>query len=78
MHPDVGLGGEAIARGAAAVGLGALLTPLASILGFIEPGQDQTADCAKLIDETKARTAQRPPNAMPERRGRGARNHAVE
>jgi uncharacterized protein involved in outer membrane biogenesis len=70
-HPDIGLGVGTIARGAAAVGLGALLTPLASILGFIEPGQDQNADCYNLIAETKARTAQRPPNAMPLSKGRG-------
>jgi uncharacterized protein involved in outer membrane biogenesis len=51
-EPDVGLGAEAYARGGAAVVLGAVLTPLASILAFIDPGSDPKTDCAAL--ESKA------------------------
>ena len=46
--PNVGLGAEAYVRGGAAVALGALLTPLAAVLGFIDSGDGKNADCAKL------------------------------
>ena len=78
-HPDVGLGAGTIARGTAAVGLGALLTPLASILAFIEPGLDQNIDCSELIQETKERTAQQPPGsaAIPEKRTHNGRDRSI-
>jgi AsmA family protein len=44
------------ARGAAAVALGALLTPLAAILPFVEPGLAKDADCAALVSEASRQT----------------------
>ena len=55
LHPSAGLGAKAIAKGGAAVALGVLLTPVASILAFIDPGDAKDADCAKL--EQQASTA---------------------
>jgi uncharacterized protein involved in outer membrane biogenesis len=57
--PDVGLGAEAIARGGAAIALGALLTPVAAALGFINPGTTN-ADCSGLTAEANADTSRVP------------------
>ena len=62
-----GLGAEAYARGGAAVALGALLTPLAAILGFIDPGKDRDADCLGLETEARNSAAKRPPAPAPRR-----------
>ncbi len=58
--PEIGVGAETIARGGAAVALGALLTPLASVLGFIEPGKGEDADCSALENQATADTAKAP------------------
>jgi uncharacterized protein involved in outer membrane biogenesis len=58
--PDVGLGAEAVVRGGASVALGALLTPLAAILGVIG-GTADDADCAQLVKEANADTSVTPP-----------------
>ena len=41
--------GKAVAQGGVAVALGALLSPLAAILPFVDPGLGKDADCAALI-----------------------------
>jgi hypothetical protein len=49
-QPEVGLkAGSSIAQGGAAVALSVLLTPLAAIAAFIDPGRAQDADCVALI-----------------------------
>lgn len=49
-QPVVGLkAGNSIAQSGAGVALGVLLTPLAAIAAFIDPGRAQDADCAALI-----------------------------
>ncbi|HUB84231.1 MAG TPA: AsmA-like C-terminal region-containing protein, partial [Rhizomicrobium sp.] len=51
-NPSIGIkAGSAIAQGGAAVALGALLSPLAAILPFIDPGLAKNADCAA-VDAT--------------------------
>ncbi len=48
--PSIGISpGPLAARAAGAVALGVLLTPLASILAFIEPGLERDSDCTKLM-----------------------------
>jgi uncharacterized protein involved in outer membrane biogenesis len=59
--PTVGLGAEAYMRGGAAVALGALLTPVAAILGFIDAGDTKDADCSKLAGDATANSAVVPP-----------------
>lgn len=50
--PSVGIDPKPLAaRAGAAVALGALLTPLAAILAFIEPGLETDSDCAKLLQD---------------------------
>ena len=46
--------GAVAARGAAAVAIGALLTPLASILAFLDPGTGADTDCGALLKNTPA------------------------
>jgi uncharacterized protein involved in outer membrane biogenesis len=58
--PSVGLGAEAYARGSAAVALGALVTPVAAVLGFIDAGDVKDADCSGL-----ERQASNNANAVP-------------
>jgi hypothetical protein len=49
-HPQVHVdAGPAAAQAAAAVGLGLVLTPLASVLAFVNPGLTHNADCSALL-----------------------------
>lgn len=49
--------GQAIAQGGAALGLGALVNPLAAILPFIDPGLAKDANCSALLAEARAEGA---------------------
>jgi uncharacterized protein involved in outer membrane biogenesis len=52
LHPKLGVEpGKAIAQGGVAVALGALISPLAAILPFIDPGLAKDANCGALIAE---------------------------
>jgi AsmA family protein len=52
LHPSIGLKtGNTVGQGAAAVALGSLLTPLAAVLAFIDPGLAKDADCSALLNE---------------------------
>lgn len=56
--PDVGIkAGSAIAQGGIAVALGALLSPLAAILPFVDPGLGKDANCTALLSGAKAEGA---------------------
>jgi uncharacterized protein involved in outer membrane biogenesis len=57
LHPTAGLGAKAIAKGAGAVALGVLLTPIAAALAFIDPGDAKDADCSKLEQQATDATA---------------------
>lgn len=64
--PSVGVEpGPLIARAGAAVALGVLLTPLASILAFIEPGLEKDSDCAALLQQVTPSTNPTAPAATP-------------
>lgn len=53
-RPSVGIdAAQLAARGAGAIALGVLLTPLASILAFIEPGLETDSDCAALLKQVQ-------------------------
>jgi uncharacterized protein involved in outer membrane biogenesis len=53
-HPSIGIEARnSIAQGAEAVALGVLLTPLAALLAFVDPGLAKDADCAALLAEAK-------------------------
>jgi AsmA family protein len=56
--PSIRPSAETVARGAAAAGLGALLTPLGALLPTIQLGLGEDNDCGALISEAK-----RTPNA---------------
>ncbi len=50
LHPEVGVdAGKAIGQAGAAAAIGALLTPLAAILAFVDGGLAKDADCAALL-----------------------------
>ena len=52
LHPSIGVkAGNAVGQGVAAAGLGALLTPLAAVLAFIDPGLAKDANCSALLNE---------------------------
>jgi len=60
-NPEVRLTGHgALAQVSAAVTLGALLTPLAAVLAFVNPGLAHNADCHALLDEAPG-AAETPP-----------------
>jgi uncharacterized protein involved in outer membrane biogenesis len=59
--PSVGLGAEAYVRGGAAIALGALLTPVAAVLGFIDAGDVKDADCVNLEHSANTNAAVVPP-----------------
>lgn len=55
MAPKVGVRpGSAVAQGGAALTLGSVLSPLAAILPFVDPGLAKNADCAALVAEARA------------------------
>lgn len=57
-RPGIGLDPAPLAaRGAGAVALGVLLTPLASILAFIEPGLENDSDCVALLQQVQKEKA---------------------
>jgi uncharacterized protein involved in outer membrane biogenesis len=52
LHPSIGVKpGNTIGQGAAAVTLGTLLTPVAAVLAFIDPGLGKDANCSALMNE---------------------------
>jgi uncharacterized protein involved in outer membrane biogenesis len=54
-HPQVSLSGKgALVQAGAAVGLGIVLSPLAALLAFIDPGLAHNADCEQLLEEARA------------------------
>jgi uncharacterized protein involved in outer membrane biogenesis len=54
LHPSVGVqAGQAVAQTAAAVALGVIFSPLASVLAFVDPGLAKDADCARLLAVSK-------------------------
>jgi uncharacterized protein involved in outer membrane biogenesis len=54
-QPQLRLAGKgALAQAGAAVGLGMALTPPAALLAFIDPGLAHNADCAQLLEQTRA------------------------
>lgn len=58
MAPKLGVeAGGAIAQGGAAVTLGSLVTPLAAILPFVDPGLAKDANCGNLLAEASQRGA---------------------
>ena len=47
----------AVAQVGVAVALGAVLTPLAAVLPFVDPGLAKNADCAGLMSEAQTTSA---------------------
>jgi uncharacterized protein involved in outer membrane biogenesis len=65
-HPSVSLSTPALVKqGAAAAVLGAVATPFAAVLAFVDPGLAKNADCADLTREAEGKVAQPPPVAPP-------------
>jgi len=66
-HPSIALKvGNSAAQGAGAVALDVVLTPLAAVLAFVDPGLAKDADCAALIAAAKApQTATAPQTQEP-------------
>jgi AsmA family protein len=64
-HPSVGVEPDTKAMGQAgvAVALGALVTPLAAVVAFVDPGLAKDADCASLLAEAQAGGAPVKPTA---------------
>lgn len=59
--PKVGVEpGSALAQGGLSVALGAVLTPLAAILPFVDPGLAKNADCAGILADAQAQGAPLP------------------
>jgi uncharacterized protein involved in outer membrane biogenesis len=53
-HPQVGLEtANVVGQAGAAVALGALLTPVASLLAFVDPGLAKDANCADLVSQAE-------------------------
>jgi uncharacterized protein involved in outer membrane biogenesis len=53
-HPEFGLKtANVVGQAGAAVALGALLTPVASVLAFVDPGLGKDADCGGLVSQAE-------------------------
>jgi len=54
-HPEIGLQpGNLIAQTGGAIALGALLTPVAALLAFVDPGLAKDVNCAELVAQAEA------------------------
>lgn len=53
VNPEVDVGKEALARGAAAVALGVLAAPLAALVPLVDPGEEKEHACAALIERVR-------------------------
>jgi len=61
-HPAISLSTPALLKqGAAAAVLGAVATPFAAVLAFVDPGLAKNVDCAALTNEAAGKVAQPPP-----------------
>ena len=58
MAPKMGVdAGGAVAQGGVALGLGALLSPLAVLLPFVDPGLAKDANCSALLAQASQQGA---------------------
>jgi hypothetical protein len=65
-HPDISLSTPALVQqGAAAAVLGAVATPFAAVLAFVDPGLAKNADCANLTNEAEGKVTQPPTPEKP-------------
>ena len=66
VHPSIDLQvRNSIAQTAEAVALGVVLTPLAAVLAFVDPGLAKDADCAALLADAQAGETPGPSAASP-------------
>ena len=60
-HPSIGVqAGAGLGQAAAAVALGVVLTPLAAVLAFVDPGLAKDADCAALLTDAQPSAGAKP------------------
>ena len=58
LKPAVGVSaGKTLKQGAVAAALGALITPLAAVIAFVDPGLAKNADCASLLASAQSGAA---------------------
>jgi hypothetical protein len=63
-HPDIGVEpGHVLAQAGGAAALGALLTPVAAVLAFVDGGLAKNANCAALVQQTEQ--GKNLPSALP-------------
>jgi hypothetical protein len=57
-HPAIGVdAGNALVQGGLSAGLALLLSPLAAILPFVDPGLGKDADCGMLLAQSRSKGA---------------------
>lgn len=60
-HPSIGISApDAIKQGGVAAAAGVLLTPLAAVIAFVDPGLAKDQDCAALLEDAQAQPASLP------------------
>lgn len=61
-HPSIGVSVPAVIKqGGVAVALGAVATPFAALIAFIDPGLAKNADCAALLNQAQTTMQRAPP-----------------
>lgn len=61
MKPSVGLNvGDTVKQGAVAAALGTLLTPIAAVIAFVDPGLAKDQNCAQMIAEADSKGPKAP------------------
>jgi AsmA family protein len=61
MKPSVGLNvGDTVKQGAVAAALGTVLTPLAAVIAFVDPGLAKDQNCAQMIAEADSKGPKAP------------------
>jgi hypothetical protein len=66
MNPKVGLDvGSTVKQGAIAAALGTLVTPLAAVIAFVDPGLAKDQNCAAMIAEADSKAPRAPKSDFP-------------
>jgi uncharacterized protein involved in outer membrane biogenesis len=78
-HPDIGVdAGGSVAQGGLAAALGALTSPIAAIVAFVDPGLEKDANCAALMSDANKQGAIRSDASRRPRGSKKARHSTGE
>jgi hypothetical protein len=79
LKPSIGVNaGDTVKQGAIAAALGAVVTPIAAVLAFVDPGLAKDQNCAQLLADAEKKGPPPPKSAVtPDKSAEGAKSRAA-